>query len=173
MVLAKTGILLLTALSFLGTRDQSSRASGLPSSASKSPAVSLCSLLSKPAEYDGKEVRLRAVYNIGFEWSYFDGPPCKEYAEETTPYRAASVVWAEFDESVKTSAQPEVSEGLKRARSLCPDDMWRTQKTEMVVTGKFLKAEAVGEGYGHHGRYAFKLVVSGAEEVGETKPGCH
>ncbi len=172
MMLAKAGILLLTVLGLLGALNQSGRASGLEPAASEVPTVTLCSLLGKPADYDGKEVRLRAAYNIGFEWSYFDGPACKEYAAETTPYWMANVVWAEFDKSMKLSARPEVLEKLNHARSLCPDDMFRTQETEMVVTGKFFKAKTVDDGYGHSGRYAFKLVVRGVEEVGNTRPGC-
>jgi hypothetical protein len=171
-MLAKTGILMLTALSLLGAPNQSGRASGLEPAASDIPAVSICALLVKPADYDGKEVRVRATYNIGFEWSYFDGPRCKEYAAETTPYWTANVVWAEFDESANSSTRPEVLEKLKRARSLCPDDMWRTQETEMTVTGRFLKAKSVDEGYGHMGRYPYKLVVTGIAEAGDTKPGC-
>lgn len=117
-MLAKTCILMLTALSLLGAPNQSGRASGLGTAASDTPSVSLCSLLGKPADYDGKEVRLRATYNIGFEWSYFDGPRCKEYAVETTPYRAAKVAWAEFDESVNSSARPEVLENRDYAVEL-------------------------------------------------------
>jgi hypothetical protein len=172
MMLAKTGILMLTALSLLGSPNQSGRASGIGPAATDIPSVSLCSLLGKPADYDGKEVRLRATYNIGFEWSYFDAPGCKEYAVETTPYWTANVAWAEFDESVMSSVRPELLEKLKRARSLCPDDMFRTQETEMRVTGRFLKGKSVEEGYGHMGRYAYKLVVSGVGEAGDTKPGC-
>jgi hypothetical protein len=172
MVIATIGVLTLTSLSLLVAPGQTNGAGGLQTAAPDTTAVSLCALLGKPADYDGKEVRLRATYNIGFEWSYFDGPSCKEYAVETTPYWAANVAWAEFDESVKSSVRPEVLEKLKRARSLCPDDMFRTQKTEMVVTGKFFQAKSGDDGYGHFGRYAFKLVVSGVEEVGNTRPGC-
>jgi hypothetical protein len=131
------------------------------------PAVSLCSLLSSPADYDGKKIRIRAEYNLGFEWSYFDDASCKEYAVKTTPFWTANVVWAEFGESVNSSTEPAAYEKLKVARSLCCPDGWRTRQTEMVFTGKFFKAG--DKGYGHEERYAFKLVVEKVEDVGESK----
>ncbi|PYS82400.1 MAG: hypothetical protein DMF67_13035 [Acidobacteria bacterium] len=168
-MLAKIALSLLTLTTLINAQGQSSRANA-PQPSSEIPTVSLCALLSKPADYDGKEIRVRAQYNVGFEWSYFDSS-CKEYAIETTPYWTANVVWAEFGESVKTATEPEIYEKFKQARGLCCPDGWRTQQTELLVTGKFFKARSIGYeyGFGHEGRYAFKIVVDKVEEVGATK----
>jgi hypothetical protein len=127
----------------------------------------LCDLLSRPADYHGKEIRVRAQYSLGFESSYLDDASCQSYAVETTPYLVANVVWAEFDESVESSTGPKIRRKLAAARSLCCPSGWRTSRTEMLVSGKFFAAGRGG--YGHTGRYAFKLVVGKVEEVGDAK----
>ena len=159
-MMSKVVIMLLGLVALISAQTQAGQ-----TAASGPPTVSLCSLLSKPADYDGKEIRVRTQYNLGFEWSYFDDESCKEYAVKSTPFWIANVVWAEFDESVKSSTEPAVYEKLKVARSLCCPDGWRTRQTDVVFTGKFFKAGL--KGYGHHERYALKLVVQRVEEVGE------
>lgn len=77
------------------------------------------------------------------------------------------MVWAELDESVKSSTEPEVYKKFREASSFCCPDGWRTKQTEVTVTGKFLKAG--DKGYGHLGRYAFQIVIKKVESVGDTK----
>lgn len=166
-MVVKMGFVLLTILSLTGAQTQPRPVVSQQSSVSEIPTVSLCDLFSKPADYNGRKVRVRALYNIGFEWVYFDDPSCKEYAVKSTPFWTGNLVWAEFDESVVSATEPAVYDKFKKARSFCCPDEWRTRQTEMVVTGKFFAADE--KGYGHHGRYALKLVVDKVEEVGETK----
>jgi hypothetical protein len=168
-MVAKMCVLLLAVFSFLGAQTQSRPNVAPEAPASETPTISLCSLFSKPADYDGKKVKVRALYNIGFEWAYFDDPSCKEYAVKSTPFWTGNVVCAEFDESVKSSTQPKVYDKFRGVRSFCCPDDWQTKQTEIVFTGKFFRAKADGRGYGHLGRYALKLVVDKVEEVGETK----
>jgi hypothetical protein len=162
-MLSKIAMSLLGVIALLGAPRQARQPA-----APEPPDVSLCSLLSRPADYDGKEVRIRAQYNLGFEWSYFDDESCKEYAVKTTPYRTADVVWAKFDESVKSATGPEVYAKFREASAFCCPDGWRTKRTELAVVGRFFKA-AGDEGYGHMGRYAFQILVKKVESVGETK----
>lgn len=126
--------------------------------------------MTKPADYDGKEIRVRATYNVGFEWAYFNDTSCKGRALESTPFRYANVVWAEFGNSVETSSKPEIYEKFRQAEGFCCPEGWRTKHTELLVTGKFFKAgsDDVGKGYGHEGRYVFQIVVDKVEEVGVT-----
>ena len=60
---AKSFILLLALTSFVDANAQSA-------SAPQIPTVAYCELLSKPDDYDGKRIRIRAEYNSGFEHSY-------------------------------------------------------------------------------------------------------
>lgn len=167
-MLAKISLLLLIVISSVVAQSQSAY-TNTPQSTSPSevPTVSLCALLSKPTDYHGKEIRVRAEYNLGFEWSYFADDSCKDFAVETTPYLTANVVWAEFGKYVEASSKPEISQKLIKARSLCYPSGWCTSRTKMVVSGKFFKAD--DSGYGHLGRYAFEFIVSKVEEVGDTK----
>ncbi|MBC7930975.1 MAG: hypothetical protein H7Z38_10480 [Rubrivivax sp.] len=169
-MLAKIALSLMTLTVIVGAQSKPPH-KNIPHISSERPTVSLCALLSKPADYDGKEIRVRAQYNIGFEWSYFDASSCKEYAVETTPYRTANVVWAEFNKSVETETKTEVYEKFRKAKGVCCPDGWRTNQTELVITGKFFKTNnaAYGQGYGHLGLYAYKMVVDTVEEVGDTK----
>jgi hypothetical protein len=169
-MLLRTVLSLLILTAVVGAQSKPPSA-GAPQSSSEIPTVSLCALLSKPADYDGKEIRVRAQYSIGFEWAYFDDSSCTEYAYETTPFWIANIVWAEFDKSVETETKLEVYEKFRKARGFCCPDEWRTKQTALVVTGKFFKAKGVdyGHGYGHLGLYAYKIVVDKVEEVGDTK----
>jgi hypothetical protein len=163
----KVGASLLLLAGVLGAQGAPTRRDAPRLDPSKIPTVTLCDLMSRPEEYHGKEIRVRAQYNLGFEWSYFDDSSCKNYAVETTPYRVGNVVWAEFDKSVDSSSRPEIRQKLAGARSLCCPSGWHTSRTELLVSGKLFKA---GEGgFGHLGRYALKLVVGRVEEVGATK----
>jgi hypothetical protein len=166
-MLVKMSLLLLATLITLGAQTRPPAKSAPKSSASEIPTVSLCALLSKPADYHDKEVRVRARYHIGFEYSYLDDSSCKDYAAETTPYRTGNVVWAEFDRSVEAKTEPEVYREFKESASLCCPAGWRDTQAELVVTGMFFKAGV--EGYGHLGRYAMKVAVSKIEEVNATE----
>lgn len=140
-------------------------------SKSETPIVSLCDLLSKPDDYNGKEIKVRAQYHIGFEYSYFDDPCCKNYAVVTTPFWIGDVVWAEFDKSVEAATKPEIYSDFKRLASLCCASGWRDSEVELLVIGKFSKAS--NKGYGHADRYALQLVVGRIEEVSDTKKHDH
>jgi hypothetical protein len=169
----KIGLLPLMLLSFLWVQKLPCPTNASQPSASETPIVSLCDLLSKPDDYNGKEVKLRAQYHIGFEYSYFTDPSCKDYAVVTTPFWVGNVVWTEFDKSVKATTKPEIYSNFRRLGSLCCPSGWRDTEVELLVVGKFSKANYQGyasdKGYGHSGRYALQLVVSKIEEVKEIK----
>ncbi len=97
---AKSFVLLLALTSFVDANAQSA-------SAPQIPTVAYCDLLSKPDEYDGKRIRIRAEYNSGFEHSLFSDSAC------VNTWDTKKLVWVEFDESVNTNTKPKI---LKRFR---------------------------------------------------------
>lgn len=64
-MLARMSLLLLAALSSLGAQTPSRTNSASAPPAPEIPTASLCALLRKPADYHGKEVRVRARYCAG------------------------------------------------------------------------------------------------------------
>ena len=170
---AKMSLLLLTTLISLAPQTPPPTNIAPAPSASETPTVGLCALLSKPDDYNGKEIKVRARYHIGFEYSYFDDPACNDYAVVSTPFWEGDVVWAEFDKSVEATTKPEIYSDFRRAASLCCPDGWRDTEVELLVVGKFSKANYLGhasdKGYGHMGRYALQLVVSRIEAVGAAE----
>lgn len=166
-MLTKIGLLSLTLLCLLGAQKPPCPAKATQHSKSETPIVSLCDLLSKPEDYNGKEIKVRVQYHLGFEYSLFDDPSCKDYAVVTTPDWAGNIVWAEFDKSVEATTKPEIYSDFRRLAILCCPDGWRDSEVGLLVVGKFFKAS--NEGYGHLGRYALKLIVSRIEEVSDTK----
>jgi hypothetical protein len=172
-MLARMSLLLLATLSSLGTQTPPRTNIAPAPFASEIPTVGLCALLSKPADYHGKEVRVRAQYHIGFEYSYFVDRSCKNYAVETTPFWYGHVVWVEFDESVEVTTKPEIYSDFRRSASICCPDEWRDTEVELSVVGKFSKSNYQGpasdKGYGHSGRYALQLVVSRIEAVSASE----
>jgi hypothetical protein len=166
-MLTKIGLLSLALLCLLGAQKPTCPAHATKPPASETPVVSLCDLLRKPADYDGKEIKVRAQYHIGFEYLSLDDPSCKDYAVVTTPHWIGNVVWAEFDESVEATTKPEIYSDFKRLASVCCPAGWRDTEVELLVVGKFSRAG--DKGYGHLGRYALQLVISRIEEVRDTK----
>jgi hypothetical protein len=121
----------------------------------------------KAADYDGKQVRVRAVYFSAFEISSFGnvtGPACD----------AKSMVWVEFDPSVESNSKPEIAKrfrdsfyGVTIDSNGNIQDEWLMWETEMVVTGTIHKPN--GCGYGHTGIYSHEFIVSSVEELGPVK----
>lgn len=161
-------LLLVALCSLVSVQGQSLRTNDAQSSSADIPTVTLCDLYSKPDDYNGKEVRVRARYHIGFEHSYFGDTSCKVFAVKTTPFWIGNIVWADFDESIKASTKPEVYKQFKEAASVCCPDGWRDTQVDLVITGRFCKAEEKDSGYGHGGIHALKIVVNKIEEV--TRP---
>ena len=162
-------ILLLSLISSYSVQCQSPHSSGYQVTATEIPTVSLCTLLSKPADYNGKEIRVHAKYHIGFEHSYLDDSSCKEYAVETTPYWTGNVVWAEFDRlSVETLTEQNVYKEFQSNVANCCSLERRDAKMELVVVGRFSKASDK-VGYGHFKRFALQLVINKIEKASKTE----
>lgn len=165
----KTCLLILLLLAPLAQQSATAVKGDSRTTGEKVPTVSLCSLYAKPKEYDGKRVRVRAEYHLGFEYSYLDDTSCKEFAIKSTPFRIGNAVWAEFDESeLKSSTDAEVYKKFREQANACCPDGWRDTRVDVVVTGKFsLSAGGDGDGFGHMGGYALQLSLDRVEEVGE------
>lgn len=63
----------------------------LAQSPQKIVRTSICKIFSKPSAYDGKLVRIRAVYSGSFEGSYIFEPKCGRDVWFTTPIAAVAV----------------------------------------------------------------------------------
>src|SRR5262249_30685108 len=55
------------------------------------PVLRYCQLISNPETYVGKEIRLRTVYRVGFEWSEFYSCQCVD----------ARSTWVDFSDDVE------------------------------------------------------------------------
>ena len=106
------------------------------SAAAGVPTVAFCDLVNNPELYDGKVVRVRAFYRVGFEWSQMYCAECVDGETST---------WVEFeDEMCRGSKEPK-------------DD----RTSSVVFVGKFYGS---GRGYGHLNAYRFRFVVSCVEK---------
>jgi hypothetical protein len=102
--------------------------------------VTLCQLLSKPEQYNGKEVVVRARYNHGFEWSVLHSPEC--FSQE-------NLVWLDLSQ-------------VKNKASLKPLGGWETTDTfNLTVQGIFLS----GKRYGHLGSYRYQIIASELSDI--------
>lgn len=118
------------------------------------PTVSYCDLIEAAHKYDGKFVRVHAVYaNIGGEYSSFVDPTCKGITSGSQQRPAA---WLQFGESNTKRSGPRVMEAL--------GDLMKSQhRADLVVVGKFFGP--VTGGYGHLNSYQYKFVVERIEKV--------
>ncbi len=107
------------------------------------PTVSYCELIGNPKLYDQKEVRIKAAYREGYEWSEIYCPDCFKIEHRT---------WVEFSDDYKSCTKPKIVKMLDGS-----------DKTfGIVVVGKFYGS---GDRHGHMNAYRFKFVVKCVEEA--------
>jgi hypothetical protein len=98
--------------------------------------VGYCELIRNPDRYNGKRVRISAVYRYGYEWSELY---CLECATE-------SKTWVEFTDSFSSSAKESIRKKLD-------DNGFKGRTLLVTMVGKF----DAGGGYGHMGAYRLRL----------------
>jgi len=131
------------------------------------PTVEFCDLIRNAADYDGKQVRVRAVYFSAFEISSLGEPTGRSCHVD-------AMVWVNFDPSVESNSKPQI---VKRYLDSIyawridadgkTEGKWLLWETPVVFTGVIHKPN--GRGYGHTNIYSHEFVVSSIEEVGEPK----
>ena len=115
------------------------------------PSISFCDLVSNPAYYNGKIVRLKVRYLIGPETRVIYDQRCDGQA------------WVDFDSVFEACTNKSV-----RARLQHPDypnigDFQSgTWESELVTVGMFLYHE---RGYGHLNAYKYKFHMKWIEKV--------
>jgi len=125
------------------------------------PTVEFCDLVRNAVNYDGKRVRVRAVYFSAFEISGFGGPA----GGPTCQVDDKTMVWVNYDPSVESNTKPEIYkrflDSIYARRIDANGNMegeWLLWETPVVVTGVIHKPN--GRGYGHTGIYSHEFVVS-------------
>src|SRR5262249_52876486 len=102
------------------------------------PTMSYCDLVRNSREFDGKIIRVRGAYRVGFEWAELYCSNCSERAEKT---------WIEFSEEE------------------CPKS--KKIKGDRIVNVTFVGKFQTGQLYGHENGYKHQLVVT-CVEAAET-----
>jgi hypothetical protein len=106
--------------------------------------ISYCQLIQNPRAFDGKLVRVRALYETDFEKMALTAPAC------ATPI---SMTWMDFDAAWESRTGWRLRHAINGVK-------WRVQ-TDVVVVGKFKS----GGFFGHNGMYLFLLQVYKVEAV--------
>src|SRR5690349_15540058 len=108
-----------------------------PSNADRSDqeiaTVALCDLLSNPKLYEQKEVRVKAIYRVGYEWQELYCMDC---------WGTENRVWLDFGDDFESCTKKDVRRKLES-----------TEGTYSVtLIGKLSGSQG---GYGHMGAYRF------------------
>lgn len=106
--------------------------------------VSYCELMRSPEQYQGKVIRVSAIYQYGFEWSELYCPECVNEAK----------TWVDLDESFVSSTKANLRKKIG-PHGVTGRTVWVT------MVGRF----DVGGGYGHMGAYRFRLMVDRLENA--------
>lgn len=114
------------------------------STASEIPTIAYCDLLRHPELYEGKVVRIGAIYRYGFEWSEFYCFSCLNQGQ----------TWVDFDESYSSRTKSKIKRKLSGN-----GEIGRT--ISVVAVGRFYGSG----GYGHMGAYRYKFLVSYVEQA--------
>jgi len=134
------------------------------------PTVRYCDLLANPESYDGKQIRLRAEYDSGWEHSVFWDDKCVKRWEPK------KLVWAEFDDAVASNTKPATLARFEESRWRPETDRGgritdksRSWHVDLLVIGVFHKATSTDIGFGHTNAFPFMITVSKIERVGDLK----
>jgi hypothetical protein len=111
--------------------------------ASDIPTVDYCDLIRQAKDYDQKQIRIKAVYRVGYEWSEIYCPDCFNQKERT---------WVEFDDDLESCTNSKVVK-------LLGDD---GKTLSVTVVGVFHSSSIR---YGHTGSYRFKFLVKCVENA--------
>lgn len=106
--------------------------------------VSYCKLIQNPVAYDGKKVRVEAIYRSGYEWSELYDPDCFEFEKRT---------WVELENLNAESRR--ILEELRTEKS-------EGRTLSVTFSGTF---ESLTGGYGHLNNYKYLLKVSGVQRA--------
>lgn len=113
--------------------------------ASDIPTVDYCDLIRHAKDYDQKQIRIKAVYRVGYEWSEIYCPDCFNQKERT---------WVEFDSDFESCTKSKVVK-------LFNDD----ERTLSVTIVGIFHSSPKKYGYGHLGSYRFEFVVKCVESA--------
>lgn len=136
------------------------------------PTVNYCELRKNPELYNGKMIRVRGIYEYGFEQSAFYDKAC---FEDSSFSRFETWLW--FFSLKNTCSDNKTAEILKTFHSGRADS-----KLEVTLVGMFNGSKDSG-GYGHLNGYKFQIKVScfeqakllpiekyGCKRIDDTKP---
>lgn len=109
------------------------------------PSISYCALLKNPKLYSGKTVRIKAVWQFGFETTSLQDRQCIDQPK----------AWLEFADEKQLCPETKKNRTLPKQSD---------KEADVTVTGRLY-----GSGrYGHLGDYQFKFVVECMENIKVT-----
>jgi hypothetical protein len=111
------------------------------------PAIAYCQLIQNPRAFDGKLVRVRALYETDFEKMALTAPSCASPLPMT---------WVDFENGWESRTSWRLRRAMTAAGS-----KWNVQ-TDVVLVGKFRSS---GASFGHNGMYPFLLQVYKVEAL--------
>ena len=96
--------------------------------------IDFCELLRNPAQYNGKEVTVRATHQYGFEWSTLYCLSCLDKGK----------AWLDFSDNIDEKSETALKSAPKGAGII-----------NLTATGMFMS----GAAYGHMGGYHYRFVA--------------
>jgi hypothetical protein len=128
----------------------------------KAPVVTYCELTQNSEMYRDKIVRLRGLYQTGFEMSYLYDKVCsKDRPPNFSKTSTASETWVWFDDLYKSNSKPEVLSSFENLK--------KENLVDVTVVGKFYGAREHG-GYGHMNYASFAFVIMRLEQASQAQP---
>lgn len=136
-----------------------------PTDLSKIPTATYCELVKNAAEYDRKIVRLRVIYFIGFEKTYFYDSRCEKDSAPEAPENVPAQMWAEWDKTLMTKGD---SDEAKMNRQLNGFG-----RKDVTVIGRFYSTNEQNERdapnlFGHMNCCRFLFRIMRVEKVSNS-----
>jgi hypothetical protein len=146
----------------------------LAQSPQKIVGTSICKIFSKPSAYDGKLVRIRAVYAGSFEGSYLFDPKCGKDVWFTTPISAVAVsgLYPKVAEPSFSLIEDKEYQKFKHFAYPTAENLQPSYRVTATFTGRIdqrkgfkIEKNAFGNGFGHLGGSEFQFILRSVSDV--------
>jgi hypothetical protein len=141
--------------------------------------TTICNIAKRPSAYDGKMVRIRAVYGGSFEGTYLVDSSCKKSVWFTTPEGnpniAAVVVHSPYPQVPETTFQLVKDREYEKFTNLAyatAENLQPENEVTATFTGRIdhcthfkLNKKGFGNGFGQMGRSELQLVLQSVSDV--------
>jgi hypothetical protein len=134
--------------------------------------TTICKISNKPSAYNGKLVRIRAIYAGSFEGSYLGDPTCGKSVWFTTPAIVVHTPYPKVPDATFQLVEDEEYDKFTKLAYATVENFQPEYQVAATFTGRIdrckdfkLDKKGFGNGFGQMGQSEFQLVLRSVSDV--------